>query len=361
MANASAPASTNARTPVSVLTGFLGSGKTTLLNAWLRHPDLSDAAVIVNEFGAIGIDHDLIEASSDQTIRLSTGCLCCTVQGDLVETLRKLTLARADGTVPDFKRVLIETTGMADPVPVLQALMAHPVAASYRLAKVITAVDAFNGPDTLRQHEEARRQVSVADVLVLTKTDLVTADAQAALWVSLSELNPAAGQHMSTPAKMPPASLLDADDIYDPQTRAAAVADWLRPAGVLALDGRMQQRGGHRHDGVLTFCIEIDEPIAWEHAAAWLDALVIAHGQDLLRVKGLLNIRGRARPIVLQAVQKLFHPPAELAAWPDDDHRSRIVFITRNLRRDYVSQVLDVIRGKPHHSADRHEMSAALH
>lgn len=349
------------RTPVSVLTGFLGSGKTTLLNAWLQHPDMSDAAVIVNEFGAIGIDHDLIASSNEQTIQLSTGCLCCTVQGDLVETLRKLTLARAQGSIPAFRKVLIETTGMADPVPVLQALMTHPVASTYRLARVVTTVDAFNGRRTLQNHGEAQRQATVADVLVITKADLVPVETVESLWQELVTLNPGAQRYVSSCDDMPPALLLDGGDIYSVDTKPSAVSDWLKADRLMRLDGRIRPRG-HQHlaSDVQTFCIELDEPLLWEHAAAWLDSLVIAHGEDLLRVKGLLNIRGRGRPIVLQAVQKLFHPPAELSAWPSADRRSRIVFITRNLGQDYVMQVLDVIRGKQSHAALLHAEPAAI-
>lgn len=328
------------RTPVTLLTGFLGSGKTTLLNGWLRDPALSDAAVIVNEFGEIGIDHALIAASTDNTIELSTGCLCCTVKGDLVETLRDLTEKRARGEVKPFARVIIETTGLADPGPVIQALITFPVARTYRLGRIVTAVDSVQGMRTLDAHAEARKQVGVADEVVLTKADLGRGDL-APLKARISALAPGANLHDSSMDRLAQPALLDGIDPSDPRTRPGEVQAWLRSE---AFEG--EQPGRHRED-VGSFCLAFDEPLHWEHVAAWLDALVIAHGDDLLRVKGILAITGRSKPVVVQAVQRLFSPPAELSAWPDGFAGSRIVFITRGLSRDYVTQVLDVIRSRP--------------
>jgi G3E family GTPase len=326
------------RTPVSVLTGFLGSGKTTLLNAWLRLPALSDAAVIVNEFGEIGIDHSLIASSNDNTIELSTGCLCCSVRGDLVETLRELTEKRARGEVRPFSRVLIETTGLADPVPVLQALITFPVARVYRLSRVITVVDGVQGLATLERHPEALKQVAVADEIVISKTDLETPQLEA-LAGRLRELNPGAGPQPSSSARPS-----DGVDVYDPAARPEQVLEWLKAE---SFGGEPHH---HRHDvnrhskDIASFCLTFDEPLHWQHVAAWLDALVMAHGEDLLRVKGILDIRGESQPVVVQAVQRLFHPPAKLSAWPEGEARSRIVFITRGLSREFVSEVFDVIR-----------------
>lgn len=338
-----------ARTPVTVLTGFLGSGKTTLLNAWLRSPALGDAAVIVNEFGEVGIDHALIASSSDNTIELSTGCLCCTVRGDLVDTLRELAEKRARGEVRSFSRVLIETTGLADPVPVIQALITFPVAVTYRLSRVITAVDGVQGLETMERHPEALKQAVVADELVVTKADLAAGLPQG-LVRRLRTVNPAAGIHGSRIDAPPTAGLLDGADVYDPATKAADVDAWLKaeryghPA-----DGH---DAAHRHDvnrhsaEIGSFCLRFDEPLHWEHVAAWLDALVLAHGEDLLRVKGILHIAGSPRPIVVQAVQRLFHPPAELPSRVDGGFESRIVFITRGLSSAYVSEVFATIRSR---------------
>jgi G3E family GTPase len=329
------------RTPVTVLTGFLGSGKTTLLNAWLRSPELADAAVIVNEFGEIGIDHSLIAASNDNTIELSTGCLCCTVRGDLVETLRELTEKRARGEVRRFSRVLIETTGLADPVPVLQALITFPVARVYRLSRVVTVVDAVQGLGTIERHPEALKQVAVADDLILSKTDLDTPQL-AALEARLRQINPGAGQQRAAGAK-----LREGFDVYDPAAKPEQVTDWLKAESFDQHHGHAHHHDVSRHSkDIGSFCLSFDQPLHWEHVAAWLDALVLAHGEDLLRVKGILDVRGQAQPIVVQAVQRLFHPPARLAAWPDGKRGSRIVFITRGLGREFVSAVFDTIRQK---------------
>ncbi len=336
------------RTPVNLLTGFLGSGKTTLLNGWLRDPAMADAAVIVNEFGEIGIDHSLIASSNDHTIELTTGCLCCTVRGDLVETLRDLHERRRSGEIREFSRVLIETTGLADPVPVIQALITFPVARVFRLGRVITVVDAVNGSRTLDAHVEAVRQVLVADELIASKTDLAaTTDA---LFATLRRLNPAAGFIGSSEKAPPPATVLEGADIYDPSSRPAMVREWLKAD---RYDGHDHHHDVNRHCADIGgFCFTFDEPLHWEHVSAWLDALVMVHGDALLRVKGILQIVGRPRPIVLQAVQRLFHPPAELPDWPDGLRRSQIVFITRGLSREFVLEVFETLRQRvPLHGA----------
>jgi G3E family GTPase len=334
------------RIPVTLLTGFLGSGKTTLLNDWLRSPSLAGAAVIVNEIGEIGIDHALIASSSDNTIELSTGCLCCTVRGDLVNTLRELHVKRERNEVRAFDRVIIETTGLADPGPVIQALMTFPVARRFRLREVVTTVDAVHGASTLDKHPESVKQAAVADEIVVTKLDVDSVAGEGVI-ARLKALNPGARIHRSAPDRMPAPEDLSGADIYDPATKGGDVLRWLN-AEAYAHDAH--EHGHHHHDvsrhnaEIGSFCLEFTEPLHWEHVANWLDALVIAHGDDLLRVKGIIDMVGRERPIVVQAVQRLFHPPVELPAWPPGGRKSRIVFITRNLARDYVLEVLDTIR-----------------
>jgi len=336
------------RLPVLLLTGFLGSGKTTLLNSWLASPELENAAVVVNEFGEIGIDHALIASSNDNTIELSTGCLCCTVRGDLVDTLRELNEKRERGEVRAFDRLVIETTGLADPAPVIQALMTSPVARRFRLRQVVTTVDAVNGAATLDRHKESVKQAAVADEIVLTKADLPGAQI-AALEGRLRRLNPGARLHRSSPAAMLAPSQLAAADIYEPGAKGSDVAAWLNADAY----GDAHQHGhGHhhhhdvnRHDAEIgSFTLTFEEPLHWEHVAHWLDALVMAHGDDLLRVKGIVSVVGRDHPIVVHAVQRLFHPPAMLAEWPDGKRSSRIVFITRNITREFVAEVLATIR-----------------
>lgn len=332
------------RLPVAVLTGFLGSGKTTLLNRWLRDPALANAAVIVNEFGDIGIDHTLIASSSDNTIELSTGCLCCTVQGDLVETLRDLLEKKSRGQVRPFDRVVIETTGMADPGPVLQALMTFPVSNGYRLAQVITTVDAVNGLATLDRFQESVKQAAVADQLVITKLDLAAPQDAMALQQRLVALNAGAVISQATQGQLPCIDVLAALNIHASGTPLPAIRRWLNADA--HEPSRYRPIGAGQHTaGIQTFCLVYDKPLAWQEVAGWLDALVIAHGEDLLRVKGILNIEGETRPIVVHAVQQLFHPPAPLAQWPYEDRHSRLVFITRNLSRAFVENVFDVMRG----------------
>jgi G3E family GTPase len=346
------------RIPVTLLTGFLGSGKTTLLNAWLRSPELGDAAVIVNEFGEVGIDHALIASSSDNTIELSTGCLCCTVRGDLVDTLRELIVKREKGEVRAFDRVIIETTGLADPAPVIQALMTFPVSRRFWLHQVVTAVDAANGARTLEQHPESVKQAAVADEIVITKTDL-DPEATAALEAQLRRLNPGAHLHRSSLRSMPALSALATLDIYDPATKIPDVAKWLNAEAHSSSHGAGDHRHGHRphdinrhSDEIGSFVLRFDRPLHWDHVANWLDALVLGHGSDLLRVKGILDIIDRDRPIVVQAVQSLFHPPVELGAWPDGQRQSRVVFITRGLSQSYVQEVLSTIQQRPIPHAD---------
>jgi G3E family GTPase len=346
------------RIPVTLLTGFLGSGKTTLLNAWLRSPELSDAAVIVNEFGEIGIDHALIASSSDNTIELSTGCLCCTVGGDLVDTLRELIVKREKGEVRAFDRVIIETTGLVDPAPVIQALMTFPVSRRFRLRQVVTTVDAANGARTLAEHPESVKQAAVADEIVVTKTDL-DPEAFAALDAQLRRLNPGARMHRSSLRGMPALSELATLDIYDPATKIPDVAAWLNAEAHDSSHRAGDHHHGHHHHDINrhsaeigSFVLRFDQPLHWDHVANWLDALVLGHGSDLLRVKGILDIVGRNRPIVVQAVQSLFHPPVELGAWPDSQHQSRIVFITRGLSQAFVQEVLSTIQQRPIPHAD---------
>ncbi|EJW09690.1 Putative metal chaperone, involved in Zn homeostasis, GTPase of COG0523 family [Rhodovulum sp. PH10] len=361
------------RLPVTLLTGFLGSGKTTLLNAWLRTTELAGAAVIVNEFGEVGIDHALIASSDDRTIELSTGCLCCTVRGDLVDTLRELTEKRASGKIRAFDRLVIETTGLADPAPVIQALMTVPVVVRYRLNQVITTVDAVTGLATLGRQPEAVKQAAVADEIIVTKTDLADDPAAATLTERLRALNPGARLHVSQPGRMPMPSELATSDLYDPATKSIDVVRWLNAEAFTQEEEHEADEHGHshghhgsghahrhahghahahrhdpnRHDkNIGSFCLTYGEPLAWEHVATWLDALVVAHGPDLLRVKGILDIEGRDQPIVLQAVQHLFHPPTMLPEWPAGPRRSQIVFITRGLSREFVAAVLDTVRGR---------------
>lgn len=336
---------------VAVLTGFLGSGKTTLLNRLLRHPAMDETAVIVNELGEIGIDHMLIESSVENVLLLSSGCLCCTLRGDLVRTLRELFLKRAHGEVPEFKRVVIETTGLADPAPILHTLMLDPlIAAHFRLNAVITTVDAVNGWRTLDMCREAVKQAAVADRLVLTKTDIASVPQTERLVARLKQLNPAAPILFANngDGDIAPDALFDAS-LYDPATKNADARTWLK-AEAYGVTKRKHRHRGHndyahrnpdRHDNrVRAFCLTYAQPFEWDRVATWLDQLTAHRGDNLLRVKGLLNVIGVEQPLVIHGVQHLLHPPVRLPAWPDADRRSRMVFITHDLDRGLIERSL---------------------
>ncbi len=355
------------RLPVSVLTGFLGSGKTTLLKQLLTKPGLEKVAVIVNEFGEIGLDHTLIESSSEGVVLLNSGCLCCTVRGDLIDTLRNLFLKRVRGEVPEFDRVVIETTGLADPAPILHTLMTDPlVAARFRLDGVVTTVDAVHGTSQLDSQPEPVKQAAVADRIVLTKTDLVTPAEVDALVERLRRLNPAAPIERVTMGEIDPRKLMDCG-LYDPKTKSADVSKWLNEEAYAEAHGHEHHDHDHDHgdhdhdhdhhdhdhgnldrnrhdDRIRAFCLAFDRPFAWAEIAEALDLFAQTHGPNLLRVKGILNVVESEKPIVVHGVQHLFHPPATLRAWPaGDDKRSRLVFITRDLDKAYVEKALDAL------------------
>jgi len=341
---------------VSLLTGFLGSGKTTLLNKLVKHPDMVETAVLINEFGEIGLDHQLVERIDENTVLLNAGCLCCTVQGDLVNALSDLFIKRVKEQVPYFRRVLIETTGLADPAPIIHTLMTAPVVSNrFALDGIITTVDAVNAENEFNRHEESVKQVAVADRIVITKSDLVEADELQALEDRLTALNPGAPKERVVMGEIAPAKLFDTG-LYDPKTKSVDVQRWLRDEAYLKEDSHSHGHDhghGHGHDhhhhndvnrhdeSITAFCMIRDEPIDWEAFVAWVRILIGQHGEKLLRIKGILNIAGRDKPIAVHGVQHMFHDPAELAEWPDDDRRSRIVFITRDLDRSVIEDKLD--------------------
>ena len=320
------------RTPVSIITGFLGSGKTTLLNRVLQDPAMAGAVVIINEFGEIGLDHLLIATPNENTVLLASGCICCTVRGDLVDTLRGLEKQRRDGALPPFDRVLIETTGLADPVPIMQTVVAdEQVAPRFEMDGVVTLVDAVNGMAQLDQQPEALKQAAVADRLLLTKTDLQAPDE--ALLARLKKLNAGAEVQCVRHGDIAPAQLFgvrlrdDADQ--------AALARWLPAVS--------ESRYAPVHDDqIRSYSFYLDEPVSRSGMTAWLMGLTSLKGANLLRVKGLLNVDGE--PVAVHAVQTLIHEPVPLVRWPDEERRSRIVFIVRHLTRDDVEATLDMLR-----------------
>jgi G3E family GTPase len=329
--------------PVTLLTGFLGSGKTTVLNHVLKEPGMVATAVIVNEFGEIGLDHLLVERSSEDVVLLNSGCLCCTVRGDIVDTLTNLFVDRVKGKVPFFDRVAIETTGLADPAPILHTLMTDPiVAARYMLDGVVTTVDAVNGAGTLDRQPEAIKQAAVADRLLLTKTDLAEPAARRGIEARLKTLNPSAPIMPVAQGVVDPAVLFNIG-FYDPVTKSVDVRRWLR-------DEAFESGHAHEHehpdvnrhdDRIRAFCITRERPISWAALSAWLDGLATMRGDDLLRLKAIVALSDRPNePVVLHGVQHLFHPPVLLPQWPSEDRRTRMVFITRDLPREAIETTL---------------------
>lgn len=336
------------RLPVSIITGFLGSGKTTLLNRILQDPAMAGAAVIINEFGEIGLDHLLIATPNENTVLLASGCICCTVRGDLVNTLRDLDKQRRLGDLPPFDRVLIETTGLADPVPIVQTVVTdEKLAPTYFLDSVITLVDGVNGLQQLDTQPESVKQAALADRLLITKTDLSEADAVTALTARLAELNPGAQVLAVACGAVTPASLFGA--AINTGARATEVQRWLRDEDYVRVESQQSALGALRrtsaHDArIQSYSIHLDEPVSAEGLTAWLTALASLRGAELLRVKGLLNVEGE--PVAVHAVQTLIHEPVTLQQWPDAERRSRLVFITRGMNRAAIEATLDVLHWK---------------
>jgi G3E family GTPase len=317
-----------------ILTGFLGSGKTTLLGRLLRQPEFSRTAVIVNEFGEIGLDHDLIEASEDSLIELQTGCLCCRLRSDLAATICDLLRRRDEGSVVPFTRIVIETSGLADPAPVLQTLMTDAaIAGRVVLSGVVTTVDAVNGAATLDREEISAKQAAVADRLLLTKTDL--AEAQPALMRRLKALNATAPLLIARHGQIDPRDLQDGR-LYDPLARSLDVRSWLTAEP----DAPTMSAHEHHH-GIDTYALVRREPLRAVTLALFLETIAEHCGADLLRLKGIVNIlESPERPAVIHGVQHVFHPPSFLPRWPSDDRVSRMIFITRGIPRGWMEALL---------------------
>lgn len=356
--------------PLTVLTGFLGTGKTTLLNRILKDPAMADTAVIINEFGEIGLDHLFVDQAGDGIVELSSGCLCCTIRGDLVTTLENLLRHLDNGRTERLSRVVIETTGLADPAPILHTVMLHPyLMLRYQLDSVVTLVDAVNGLSTLENHIEARKQAAVADRLVFTKTDLVeSADAQktlSELEQRLAELNPGALRLNVQTDDTGPDRLFNAG-LYDPKSKIPDVAAWLNAEAYEGTSHGHHHHHGHGHghghhhhhdhdhshdvnrhdDKIRAFSLATDRAVSASALEMFIDLLRSAHGPKLLRVKGIVQTADDPdRPVIIHGVQHVFHPPVKLDAWPDEDRRTRMVFITDDLPEGFVRKMFEAFTG----------------
>lgn len=349
----------NAPIPVAILTGFLGAGKTTLLNQLLKDPFLANAAVIINEFGDTGIDHLLVERADETVIEMASGCLCCTIRGDLIDTIHDLLARRGRGEIKAFDRIVIETTGLADPAPVLHAVMSEPgLLAACRLEGVITVVDAVNGMATLDAHPEAVKQVAVADRIVLTKVDLLSGrageDMLFAIIARLRKLNPAA-RLLTTHRNEATAERLFTMGLFDSSKKTPDVRSWLAAEAYVTGEKRNRRRHGHdhhdhdhhhhdhhhdvsRHDAhIRSFSFSEDRAISAQGLELFLELLKSYHGANMLRMKGIVKLADDPkRPVVLHGVQHVFHPPVRLPAWPDGDERTRLVFIVKDIEKPMI-------------------------
>ena len=336
--------------PLTILTGFLGAGKTTLLNRLLRDPALADTVVLINEFGEIGLDHLLIEAVEGDMLVMSSGCLCCTIRGDLVAALENLLKRRDNGRIAPFRRVIIETTGLADPAPVLHTIMSHPyLMLRFRLDGVVTVVDAVNGAATLDAQVEAVKQAAVADRIVLAKTDLSSGAEAQALRRRLAALNPGARILDAASGEATAARLLDAG-LYDPDGKTPDVRAWLNAEAVAAAHAHAPHHHDvNRHDArIRAFCLTSEAALSPSSFDLFVELLRNAHGPSLLRVKGVVAVSDNPeRPVVLHGVQHVFHPPVRLPSWPDGDRRSRIVFILRDLEPEFIARMWRAFTGEP--------------
>ena len=324
------------RIPVTVITGFLGSGKTTLLNALLTRPEAANTAVIINEYGEVGVDHDLVQNIAESVTLLDNGCVCCVLRGDLEQALRDMFLARRAGEISSFERVILETTGLADPAPVMQTLSTDPpLVEHYRLDGVITLVDGVQGSAQLAGMPEAVKQAAVADRIVITKSDLAEKPAIDALTQELERINPTARLQIAIAGAVEPEFVL-AVGLDRARVQPEAVDRWLGPA--------QEAHGGHDHThNISTFTLWFDRPFERAVFERCIEVLTSLRGADLLRVKGLVNVADEPGPVVIPGVQHLFHPPVTLAAWPGDERRSRLVFITRGIERETVANLFAAV------------------
>jgi G3E family GTPase len=328
--------------PVNVVTGFLGSGKTTLLKEVLKRPEFSDTAVIVNEFGEVGLDHVLLEEVKEGVLLLDSGCLCCTIRSDLKETIRDLYDKAKRGEIPSFRRIVVETTGLADPTPIVSTIAAEPIISKhFRIGNIVCTVDALAGADTLARQPEATKQLAVADRILLTKCDLADDARIAELESHVGKINATALSATSDGVEFD-ADALFKEDLGDDTTRLAEVSRWLEA------DHHQHSHHDHiRDEDTVSFVLRYDLPIDWTAFGVWLTALLHAHGDRVLRVKGILNVAESDRPVVIHGVQHVVHPPLHLAAWPTDDRSSAIVFIARDIDeqriRTSLSRFLDTV------------------
>ncbi len=324
-------------TPVHLITGFLGSGKTTLLRRWLASPDLADTAVLINEFGEVGLDHELLERVDADTVLLSSGCVCCTVRGELADAIKSLHGRRERGVIPSYRRLVIESSGLADPLPILTTISAEPqLRHHYRVGQIVTTVDAVNGGGQLDRQPESRKQAAVADRLVVTKTDIAAPELTQGLIERLAALNPSAPIRFAADASLTPDDLIGAD-WQDPTRARREFGHWFRAEAA--------EPGTSHGDDISAISLVLDRPVDWTAFGLWLSMILHRHGEAVLRVKGILAVTGEDAPVVVQAVSQLVHAPQHLTRWPSADRRSRLVFIVKGIDGAALRRSFDAFVG----------------
>jgi len=327
------PVPTEARVPLNILTGFLGSGKTTVLRHILRCPEFADTAVLINEFGEVGLDHLLVGRLDETPVLLPSGCICCSIRGDLSRAVRDLFSRRQRGLLGVFRRVVVETTGLADPTPILATITADLVIRrNVRPGNIVATVDALHAEAGLERHRELLKQAAIADRLIVTKTDLAAPAAVARLREVLHRLNPSAAIMEAVRGAVDPEFLIR-QDAHDPETRLAEMRQWMA-------NEAPEPPGAQRHGAITSFCVHIAGPLDWNLFGLWFSLLVHRHGAALLRVKGILEVLGSPTPVAIHAVQHVIHSPEHLPAWPTEERGSRIVFITDGLAEEKLRRSL---------------------
>ncbi|MFL2792887.1 MAG: CobW family GTP-binding protein [Paracoccaceae bacterium] len=335
--------------PVTVITGFLGSGKTTLLSALLKKEEMKNVAVIINEFGEVGLDHALVEHSDENIVELQNGCICCTIQGDLQKTMLDLIDKMTKGDISYFDKVIIETTGLADPVPIIHTLISSmDLQRIYTLDGVITVVDATNGEKTLDLQPEAVKQAALAERIIISKIDLIEKDKELSLETRLRAINPSIKIIKSSFGDVSISDLIDLG-AYDPFSKSRDVKEWLAAE---SMDTHHDHDHDHHHvnvnrhdENIEAFSMTSDKPVNMMAFGLFKDLLMAQMGPDLLRLKGIINIEGKDRPAVIHGVQHIFHPVHWLEKWPENDQQTKLVFITRNVKKEQIEGFFNALMG----------------
>ena len=334
--------------PVTIITGFLGSGKTTLLSALLKKEEMKNVAVIINEFGEVGLDHALVEHTDENIVELQNGCICCTIQGDLQKTMLDLIDKMSKGGISYFDKVIIEATGLADPVPIIHTLISSmDLQRIYTLDGVITVVDATNGEKTLDLQPEAVKQAALAERIIISKIDLIEKEKELSLETRLRAINPSIKIIKSSFGNVSISDLIDLG-AYDPFSKSRDVKEWLAAE---SMDSHHHHDHDHhvnvnRHDeNIEAFSMTSDKPVNMMAFGLFKDLLMAQMGPDLLRLKGIINIEGRDRPAVIHGVQHIFHPVHWLEKWPDGERQTKLVFITRNVKKEQIEGFFNALMG----------------